>query len=432
MTVLKVKFGNDIRKTSVHGELTFNDLVLMILRIFNIKNESELSLKYKDSEGDLITLTDDSDLILALNEPSLTVEVSFGTSDQIIQDLNRHIASLQEGIQSLARSIASVELPARSSSHAPSQQAAPAHIPPSPVPSEKPEIPATIQPSLQEQADGHHTRELSAPLEEDIPLEAGAHDGFSQNFVPDPMQNLPPTSIPSFPQASVAPPPSQFDQRGPHTPHSSGNVPPQQFDAPPTHNVFNPHQPQQQPPSFAPPTSFAPPPSVGIPPQPQGQQQLGGFPPAPGNFGPPQGPPQNQQAPPQGQFPPQHLGQQFQGPPSEPAPPSLNNYNGPPSGFAPPQQHGVPPHGMPQQGPPSQGPPQVHHHQGVPPPHLGGPPMGGAPLSGPQGPQMGAPPMGGPPMGGPPMGGPPGGAPGAPGINPFARGQAFRQSPYHQ
>uniref|UniRef100_F1KZJ4 Protein TFG n=1 Tax=Ascaris suum TaxID=6253 RepID=F1KZJ4_ASCSU len=77
-TMVKARYGNDIRKMTVHhnDDLSYNDLVLMMQRIFKIKSANNISLKYKDQEGDLITMADDHDLLLALqNETSLSLVV---------------------------------------------------------------------------------------------------------------------------------------------------------------------------------------------------------------------------------------------------------------------------------------------------------------------------------------------------------------------
>lgn len=51
MTILKARFGNDVRKTPLHHghDLTLNDLTLMLQRIFKIGSAEAIVLKYKDS-----------------------------------------------------------------------------------------------------------------------------------------------------------------------------------------------------------------------------------------------------------------------------------------------------------------------------------------------------------------------------------------------
>ena len=67
--VFKVRLGNEIKKTLIHKEdVDKNELLLMVQRIFsgNINSNDELSIKYVDEEDDLITISNDSDVKLAL------------------------------------------------------------------------------------------------------------------------------------------------------------------------------------------------------------------------------------------------------------------------------------------------------------------------------------------------------------------------------
>ncbi|UJR21167.1 hypothetical protein I4U23_024265 [Adineta vaga] len=68
--IIKAQLGDDIRKMMIHNEdLTLNELVLMMERIFTgkISNSDELTIKYLDDDGDKVTLLNDSDLTVALN-----------------------------------------------------------------------------------------------------------------------------------------------------------------------------------------------------------------------------------------------------------------------------------------------------------------------------------------------------------------------------
>ncbi|ETN78812.1 hypothetical protein RB195_005323 [Necator americanus] len=461
MTILKARFGSDVRKTMLHhaNDITLNDLTLMLQRIFKIGSAEAIVLKYKDSEGDLITLADDADLLLALqSEQNLKIDVSIDSKAIAeLADIQLQIGQIQDDVQRLLKSVAGLHIP---STHAASQSIASQHFepnevlpavshqgdvpplpvngfdatplsPPSPVPSEKQELPATIQPSLQEQVlpDGLARHDMSAPCVEEIPLEAGVPAAFApppSEFAPPPMMPPavqdphgppppqqhqqqfappPPTipSIPSFPQSNM--PPTNFSPTHPHH-EQTPPQPPQQFVPPQQQNAH----PQM------PPSQFAPPPqqSFGAPPQ---QQQ---FAPPPQQFAPPpHAPPQPQPPTPQSSVSSTPIPQPQHFPPG-----------GIPQQFVPPQQAQYAP-------PPTQGfgaPPQQQF--GPPPTAFGQPPQfGQAPPSEP------APPAGVPPsfaphqMGGfapPPMGGPVG----VPGGNPFARGPGgpggYRGSPYHQ
>ncbi|CAF0808709.1 unnamed protein product [Rotaria sordida] len=68
--IIKAQLGDDIRKMMIHNEdLTLNELVLMMERIFTgkISNSDELTIKYLDDDGDKITLLNDSDLTVAVH-----------------------------------------------------------------------------------------------------------------------------------------------------------------------------------------------------------------------------------------------------------------------------------------------------------------------------------------------------------------------------
>ena len=64
--IIKACLGDDIRRIPIHNEeLTYDELVLMMTRVFRgqLSPEDEITLKYKDEDGDLITLFDSADLV---------------------------------------------------------------------------------------------------------------------------------------------------------------------------------------------------------------------------------------------------------------------------------------------------------------------------------------------------------------------------------
>ncbi|CAJ0946393.1 unnamed protein product, partial [Mesorhabditis belari] len=428
MTVLKVKYGSDIRKTVIrhNNDLTMNDLILMVQRIFNVQPHDPLVLKYKDTDGDLITLVDDSDLSLALNYEALTVEVLGGSAS--LETIKDNLVQIQASIDRLTSSIAALEnLPASKETTA-SHPAPPKfngiptnNIPsppsPEPSPTQVAPIPATIQPSFHEQFHhdhgGLHAVHNDNVVEEEIPLGAEAasvashpashfshpNDGFvyqpQNQGVPSHFQP-PPASVPSFPPSHQATPPISATAPSPMMHPEPAPPAPQHVNASPF-GVQTPYQPQPQsqfggppvsapsqiPPQFVPGFGGAP----SAPPSQYGQQQQ--VPPPPGppqQFGQFPGGPSNASG-----FPPagQYSAQQVPPPAPEPTHPNHPPVSAPPSAFA----------------------PGLSHQQAIPPPNF--PPMGAA---------------GGPP---PMMGGPGG----MPGMNPFARGPAppqanYRQSPY--
>jgi len=67
--IIKACYGDDIRRIPIHNDdLTYDELVLMMQRVFkgSLDAEEDILLKYKDEDGDLITITDNSDLTFAI------------------------------------------------------------------------------------------------------------------------------------------------------------------------------------------------------------------------------------------------------------------------------------------------------------------------------------------------------------------------------
>jgi len=68
MLIIKARVGEDIRRVPIHNEdITYDELLLMLQRLFpqHINSKDEVLLKYKDEDGDLITIADGSDLVYA-------------------------------------------------------------------------------------------------------------------------------------------------------------------------------------------------------------------------------------------------------------------------------------------------------------------------------------------------------------------------------
>lgn len=67
--IIKARLGDDVRRIPIHNEdLTYNELILMMQRVFRntLKSTDEITVKYADDDGDLITIFDDSDITLAI------------------------------------------------------------------------------------------------------------------------------------------------------------------------------------------------------------------------------------------------------------------------------------------------------------------------------------------------------------------------------
>ncbi|XP_050293621.1 protein TFG-like isoform X2 [Anthonomus grandis grandis] len=67
--IIKVQFGDDIRRFPIHNDaITYDELVLMMQRVFRGKltANDDITLKYKDEDGDYVTITDCTDLSFAI------------------------------------------------------------------------------------------------------------------------------------------------------------------------------------------------------------------------------------------------------------------------------------------------------------------------------------------------------------------------------
>lgn len=67
--IIKVSLGDDIRRIPIHNEdITYDELILMMQRVFRdqLTASDDVTLKYQDEDGDLITLFDSADLAAAI------------------------------------------------------------------------------------------------------------------------------------------------------------------------------------------------------------------------------------------------------------------------------------------------------------------------------------------------------------------------------
>ncbi|XP_001634096.3 protein TFG [Nematostella vectensis] len=66
--IIKAQLGDDIRRIPIHNEdLTYDELLLMMQRVFRgkLNSSDDVLIKYKDEDGDLVTIFDSSDLSFA-------------------------------------------------------------------------------------------------------------------------------------------------------------------------------------------------------------------------------------------------------------------------------------------------------------------------------------------------------------------------------
>ncbi|KAK7864614.1 hypothetical protein R5R35_003202 [Gryllus longicercus] len=67
--IIKAQLGDDVRRIPIHNEaITYDELVLMMQRVFRgkLSSSDDITIKYKDEDGDLITIFDSSDLAFAV------------------------------------------------------------------------------------------------------------------------------------------------------------------------------------------------------------------------------------------------------------------------------------------------------------------------------------------------------------------------------
>jgi len=93
--IIKAQLGDDVRRIPIHNEaITYDELVLMMQRVFRgkLSSSDEITIKYKDEDGDLITIFDSSDLAFAVQYSRiLKLQILVGGEDKTIQ----HNQSLQ-------------------------------------------------------------------------------------------------------------------------------------------------------------------------------------------------------------------------------------------------------------------------------------------------------------------------------------------------
>ncbi|XP_070569180.1 protein TFG-like isoform X1 [Ptychodera flava] len=117
--IIKVQLGDDIRRIPIHNEdITYDELLLMMQRVFRgrLNSTDEVGIKYKDEDGDLITICDNSDLSFAIQCSRILKLTLFVNgqprpleSDQVkhlrteITDLRNRLNQLLDGLEPPAR-----------------------------------------------------------------------------------------------------------------------------------------------------------------------------------------------------------------------------------------------------------------------------------------------------------------------------------------
>ncbi|CAC14424.4 PB1 domain-containing protein [Caenorhabditis elegans] len=119
-TVLKARHVDFVHKTSIHhtNDLTLIDLVLNVQWRLALPSDANFVLKYKNKQGDLVTLVVDSDLLMVLHTSGATFDVTV-----VVDSRNREI-DVGKIIDALRKSFE-----AAPQSTVPSEKTPPSHTP---------------------------------------------------------------------------------------------------------------------------------------------------------------------------------------------------------------------------------------------------------------------------------------------------------------
>merc|ERR1712142_191338 len=95
--ILKTELGGDLRRIPLHNDfLTFDELHLMLCRVYGVDIGDDDKVKYRDADGDWITIADSNDLSLAIQtvqeagEKTLRLKIGsdgHGMGNDVLNDL---------------------------------------------------------------------------------------------------------------------------------------------------------------------------------------------------------------------------------------------------------------------------------------------------------------------------------------------------------
>uniref|UniRef100_A0A8C5LU02 Trafficking from ER to golgi regulator n=1 Tax=Leptobrachium leishanense TaxID=445787 RepID=A0A8C5LU02_9ANUR len=110
--IIKAQLGEDIRRIPIHNEdITYDELVLMMQRVFRGKllTNDEVTIKYKDEDGDLITIFDSSDLSFAIQCSRILKLTLFDAVDGREEKPAAHDSSVKPSNQVMAASMSAFD-----------------------------------------------------------------------------------------------------------------------------------------------------------------------------------------------------------------------------------------------------------------------------------------------------------------------------------
>lgn len=123
--VIKAALGEDIRCIPIHNEdITYDELVLMMQRVFRgkVNTGDEVLIKYKDEDGDLVTIFDSSDLTYAIHcsktlrltlfvnsQPKQLTSEEARNMRRELQDIRNRINQLLDGLDAVPVAAADID-----------------------------------------------------------------------------------------------------------------------------------------------------------------------------------------------------------------------------------------------------------------------------------------------------------------------------------
>jgi len=298
--IIKVQLGDDIRRIPIHNDaITYDELVLMMQRIFNgkLSSSDDITIKYKDEDGDLITINDSSDLSFAIqcsrvlkliilmhstDSTSTEMKTKSVLKQSEIVGLKTQLRNIRDQVNKLLDTLDVAAVPTSTSAEQSNSEQAPTEVQPSSDnfvnkvnPSEfdplqdkkqKVEAPKDVPQGPHSNHEVPENRPQSVPVVPTPPMPASI---ASQNpHIADYYGRTPTSGYPQISYGNVPYPQQHYTYSS-----TGGYIPPTEHSqVPPNPNVYvntsQPNmtyvsQPQQQ-------QQFNPPPSAGYPAQGQG------------------------------------------------------------------------------------------------------------------------------------------------------------------
>jgi len=246
--IIKATLGQDIRRIPIHNDdLTYDELVLMMQRVFrgSIAPQEELLLRYKDEDGDLVTISDNSDLSFALQYCRvlrLTITVGGLGEAGVPGEVVRELRTIRDRITTLLDMVADTKV-SRAEEQVEPDVVAEAEVAPVLAAGQGREFDPLEQEAAAEDA---------ASLQGEVPEQQGGQEPFPGEQAAGGQYSAPPSPYPTTApppgppaQYGYAPPPSpkqgSYGQQSPYPQQQYGQAAPGQ--AAPTQTTAAPAYP---------------------------------------------------------------------------------------------------------------------------------------------------------------------------------------------